>query len=119
MLKISKIMDVNLLIPIADKFKFELSDDDLYITATIDEVVQEFLCYSIKDKSVIIKFITDNTNDFQLILGIVKTLLFTSDVCKLEKIVLPLKYKRIATALGFVQKENCFTLLLSEYKKQC
>lgn len=119
MLEIHKIEDNNTKQNLISNYNSELEPSDLFIGVYINNKVEEFIAYTICDKSTIIKYISNNTGDFQIVLGAVKTLLFLSDLQSVDEIILPLNYERISKALGFKNNNTHYKLNLSEYSSKC
>lgn len=119
MLEIHKIKDVEAIKQLASEINIDYNEDDIYIGAISDGEITEFLCYKQIDSSFTVFYISDKTGDFQLILGLVKTLVFLADIGKIEKVVLPLHYERAAIAVGFTANDSVYELYLSDYQNKC
>ena len=119
MLEIHKIKDTEIIKQLATEQHIEYNNSDLFLGAFVDGELSEYIYYKKITDGFIIVSISDRTNDFQIILGLVKTLIFYVDLERLYKLYLPLEYDRIAKAIGFVKKDNAFELNLFDYQKKC
>ena len=119
MLEIHKIMDDEIIKKLASELEIDYNDSDLFLGAFVDGELKEYVYYKKADDGYIIIDITDKSDDFQIILGLVKTLIFYVDLAMLNKLYLPFKFERVAKAIGFKQMHSLFELDLYEYQKKC
>lgn len=90
------------------------------ILAVFDQgSILEFAVYNLNADINNILYVSDINNDFSLIHGLMKTLIFISDLKTATSLTLPLDYVRIAKAIGFKQKEDKFILMLEDYQNTC
>ena len=76
-------------------------------------------CENVENNRLFDVSVSDKSGDFQITIGLIKTLIFYVDLAMLERLILPLKYDRIAKAIGFVQTDSAYELKMSEYQKKC
>lgn len=119
MIEINKITDSKITSGLEKKYDLKNADASLFLGAFSNSEILEFIQYTLKDNHLNIEYISDNTNDFFLTDGLMKTLLFKCDTSKTEKIILPVKYSRVAAALGFDKKKNSYELRLDNYNNHC
>lgn len=119
MIEIHKINDVEIIKSLAINDKFDYNDKNVYLGVFCDNEVIEYLCYEHNDNDYNIISISDKSGDFQLILGLVKTLIFLGDIGKKETIFLPLEYERVAKSIGFDMKDAAYELKINEYHTKC
>ena len=119
MLEIHKIIDIEIIKQLATELQIEYNEKDIFLGAFVDGKLSEYVYYKKVDGGFSIIDVSDKSNDFQIIIGLIKPLIFYVDLAMLEKLILPLKYERIAKAIGFVQTDNAYELKLSEYQKRC
>lgn len=79
-----------------------------------DKII-EFAYYSIDKDSINVKFISSMTNDFSLIDGIIKTLIFYCDLKSKDYLIIPSSYKRIKIAYGFYDSNDNCILSIKDY----
>jgi len=119
LLEIKKITTETEIENISKSFEFKPNKNDYMFIATQNEAVIDILVYQNIDKSTIIKYISNKANDFSITLGLVKSLLFLSDLKQTTHVVLPLEYKQIAKALNFNENNNDYIMKLDEYSSKC
>lgn len=119
MIEIHKITDSKIISDLEEKYDLKNADASLFLGVFSNSEILEFIQYTLEDSYLNIEYISDNTNDFFLTDGLMKTLLFKCDTAKTEKIILPAKYSRIAAALGFDKKKNSYELRLDNYNNHC
>lgn len=119
MIQIHKIDNTEIIKSLALKDNFVYNKKNTYLGVFSDEEVVEYLCYSCDGKKYTILSISDKSGDFQLILGLVKTLIFLADIGMIELITMPLKYGRISKAIGFDTQEDFYELKINEYHAKC
>lgn len=119
MLEIHKIKDTEIIKQLATEIKIEYNENDFYLGAIVDGDIAEYLCYKQVDSAYVVMHISDKTGDFQLILGLVKTLVFLADLGRMERVTLPLFYERAAKAVGFSECDSVYELKLADYQNKC
>lgn len=119
MLEIHKIIDTEIIKQLETELEIEYNDKDLFLGAFIDGELVEYVYYKSMQDGFIIISISNKSNDFQIILGLIKTLIFYVDLARLYKLYLPLEYERVAKAIGFTQNDNLYELNLFDYQKKC
>lgn len=119
MLEIHKINEIEIIKRLETEINLEYNKNNIFLGVYIDGEVKEYLCYRQSDDSFTVLYVSDNTKDFQLIFGLVKTLVFLADMAMAEYVVLPLFYDRIAKAVGFDKTPDNYILKISEYHEKC
>ena len=119
MLEIHKINDIETINKLANESNIEYTDKDVFIASIQNDLVVDFLCYKQIDNTYSVIYISDKSNDFQIILGLVKTLLFLADLARIECVTLPIYYERAAKAIGFTLTEDYFEMKLVDYQAKC
>lgn len=119
MLEIHIIKDDETVKHLATEANIEYNNNDIYLGVYIDDKIAEYLCYRQFDKTYTVIYVSDKTNDFQLIYGLAKTLIFLADMRMMEKVTLPLNYERIAKAIGFDMDDGVYQLKISDYQSKC
>lgn len=119
MIKIHKINDNLLKKKLSEKYIIEYNEDKIYLGVFEKENLLEFAVYKIENELSVVEFISNLTAEFSLIHGLMKTLIYLSDISRVKTITLPLEYTRIAKALAFSQNQNNYTLNIEEYVNTC
>jgi len=119
MLEIHKIKDTEEIKQLAKEANIEYNENNLFLASFQDDLIVEFLCYRKIDNKYVIIFISDKTNDFQIIYGLVKTLLFLADLGKIDSVTLPNCYERVAKAINFTATESIYEMKLVDYQSKC
>lgn len=83
-----------------------------------DELL-EFSVYTVENKVLNIKYISNIQNDFSLIHGLLKSIIFVADLNSTDSVTMPLEYERAAKAIGFKYKDNKYILKLEDYRNTC
>ena len=91
----------------------------MFIGAFVDGELCEYVYYKKTEDGFSIIDVSDKSGDFQIIIGLIKTLIFYVDLAMLERLILPLRYERIAKAIGFAKTDKAYELKLLEYQKKC
>ncbi len=119
MLEIHKIKDDEIIKQLASELEIDYNINDMFLGAFVSGELKEYVYYKKSDDGYIIIDISDKSDDFQIILGLVKTMIFYVDLAMLNKLYLPLRFERVAKAVGFKQADSLYELDLLEYHKKC
>jgi len=119
MIEIRKITDYKLIETLTEKFKLSYSGNECFIGVSSNNEILEFMQYSIVTDHIEIKYISDITNDFMLIDGLIKTLLFTTDITSIKSVLLPKYYEMAAKVFNFTDHESYYKLKLEDYNNGC
>ncbi len=119
MIKIQKILDQSIKNHLINEYNLnEYKNCDFY--AVFDnEIVIEFAAYAIVNDCMEFKFVSNLNNDFSLIYGLIKTVLFAADIKTTSHATLPLNYETVAKSIGFIEYNNIFILKFDDYQNQC
>ena len=119
MLEIHKIKDIETINKLANEANIEYTDKDVFLASMQNDLIVDFLCYKQIDNRYSVIFISDKSNDFQIIFGLVKTLLFLADLAAKECVTLPKYCERVAKAIGFTLTDDYFEMKLADYQSKC
>lgn len=119
MLEIHKIKDIDVIKQLAKASQIEYTEDSVFLASYENDEIVDFLCYKQIDNQYICLYISDISSDFQIILGLVKTLIFLADIARIDSVSLPLYYERAAKAIGFTLKDGVYEMKLSDYQNKC
>lgn len=119
MIQIHKITNIETVKTLAKKNNIEYTVFHNAVAVYDGDKILEYLIYNQNNNIIAIDFISNQNNDFQLILGVLKTLLFLADLSKVTHVTLPSQYKREAIAIGFEINESNYLLKLEDYQKKC
>lgn len=119
MLEIHKIKDVDIAKQLANKSDIEYTEDSIFLASYENNEIVEFLCYKQIENKYVVIFISDMSSDFQIIFGLVKTLIFLADLSRIDIVTLPKFYERAAKAVGFTLVNGVYELKLADYQKIC
>jgi len=119
MLEIHKIKDDEKIKQLANDANIEYNKNDLYLASIQNDSIVEFMCYKQINNKYVVVYISDNSNDFQIIYGLVKTLLFLADLAHVDAVTLPVFYDRVAKAIGFTPAESNYEMKLIDYQSKC
>lgn len=118
MIEIHSVKDYNIIKDLSVRYGFEVDTNEVLAVFDNNEIL-EFAVYTHNSDNNDIVFISDNNNDFTLIHGLIKTLIFLSDLKTAKTLTMPLDYVRVAKAIGFKQIDNKYVLKLDEYQNTC
>ena len=119
MLEIHKIKDVKTIKQLANEANLEYNEKDLYLASIQNDNIVDYLCYKKVDNTYIVVYISDKSKDFQIIFGLVKTLLFLADLAKIDCVTLPSCQQRVAKAIGFTATDSYYEMKLVDYQSKC
>lgn len=119
MIQIHKVKDEKTIKKLATDSDIEYNENVGCVAVFENEQIIEYLLYTEQKTAYNINYISNQTGDFELILGVIKTLLFLADLGKIESINLQKNYDRVAKAIGFEQDEDFYILKLKDYHKKC
>ncbi len=119
MLEIHKIKDVETIKQLANKFKIEYNKNVVYLASYENDEIVDFLCYKQIENQYTVLYISDISSDFQIIYGLVKTLIFLADLARIDAVSLPKYHERVAKAIGFTLVDGVYEMKLADYQKKC
>lgn len=119
MIEIHKLKDIETIKQLANDSGIEYNEKDLYIASVQDDSIAEFVCYKQIENRYIVIHISNNSNDFQIVFGLIKTLLFFADLGRIDAVTLPLCYERVAKAIGFTLTNSIYEMKLVDYQSKC
>ena len=119
MIGIHKINDSETISDIVSEYNLKYDKKDLFLGVYSGSQIKEFTQYFITGNILTIKYLSDNTGDFSLIDGLMKTLLFLCDTVNTKKIIMPVSYDRAAKAIGFKLIGQRYELELDNYSNKC
>ena len=119
MIEIHKITDDLLKNELSEKCNIVYDKDKVYLGVFEHDELLEYAVYMLNDELSVIEYISNQTNEFSLLHGLMKTLIFLSDIGRVKTIILPIEYTRIAKALAFKNCGDNYALNLGDYQKTC
>ncbi len=119
MLEIHKIKDIEIIKQLANEAKIEYTEEDIFLASMQNDEIVDYLCYKQLKNNYIVTYISEKSNDFQIIFGLVKTLLFLADLAKIDSVTLPIYCERVAKAIGFTLTDSYYEMKLIDYQSKC
>lgn len=119
MIQIHKVNDIETVKTLAKNNNIEYTLCHNAVAVFDGDKILEYLIYCQNENVIDIEYISNQNNDFQLILGVLKTLLFLADLSMVSHVTMPLEYKRQAISIGFEENVSNYQLKLEDYQNKC
>lgn len=108
MIEIRKVKDNKTVEELKNNFGLDISLDDEIVALFDSDKVLEIMMYSLSKEYYTIKFVSNINNDFSLLDGLMKTVIFYADLACVRYLRINKDFKHFAQIMNFTEKEDYF-----------